>query len=285
MKSIQAFFALIVFLATFAWRNIWRYPKRSILLLVVIFLGVFATLFFTSLMQAWGQSMLNQTLNSLGAEVLIEAKVSRETPKNHLNDSALSNQFLLSETQLEQLKTLPYKCTGRLKLDAILQSEYEIAPTTLMAIDLKEELPLSQIGRFYVHQQHLEHTLKSANYAKFSSPFSNQNPYQIILGDALLKQLNTQVGRRIVLMTHDQFGNAKEIGLTIVDHFSLADSQAEKAQVYTPLSSIQHWLNLPNQINQLACRQTVDSTNTSLEQQRVMLISGVWLRKESGLSY
>lgn len=243
----------------FAWRNIWRYPKRSFILFLVMFLGLFSTLFFTSLMQAWGQSMLNQTFNNLGAEVLIEGQTAND------EQSDIHTIFPVSNQQKHSLNELSYLYSSRIKLPAIIKSEYDMAPTVLMAVNLKDELFLSQIGRFYVHQQNL----KSPDFSHFISPFHLEQPYQILVGEALLEQLNTQVGRRIVLMTESRQGELKEIGLTIVGSFSTGNDLSEKAQVYLPLSTVQNWLDLQDQVNQIALRQSPVSLTPqlSLEQQ------------------
>lgn len=262
MKQVSKFSILWVF----AWRNLWCYPKRSFILFLVLFLGIFTNLFFTSLMQAWGQSMLNQTYRTLGGEVFISGNVSRETQKIPTDISTdLQKLFSVSSQQKAWLNQQNFDSTGRLSLPAIIQSEYEIAPTRLSGIRLQNELGLSIIGQYYQPQK----ILPSCENTLFRSPFSSDSAYEIIVGQALLKQLNTEVGRRIVLMTQNTQGELKQIGLKIVDRFRTGDRESEMATVYLPILTLQNWLDLPNQLNEIAISTQRESSSSLLLTQQI----------------
>ena len=273
MKNFTSYLVITLF----AWRNIWRYPKRTIILLSIIFLGFFCTLFFSSLMQTWGQSMLNQTLNNLGGEVFVSNQNCQSKNTDNCPESPIKQGFTVNPNTLDELQNLAVYSAQRIVLPAIIKSEYEIAPTQLVGVNLHDELTLSMIGRYFVKQQNLD--LNGRHYSGFNSPFSTSEltsihqkhtansankmtalqqqkvPYEVIVGEALLQQLNTQVGRRIVLMTEDENGQLQEIGLRIIASFSMGSNEQEKAKIYLPIKTVQQWLSWPKKVNQIAIKQ------------------------------
>lgn len=218
----------------FAWRNLWRYPKRSGILISVTFLGLAAILFFNSLMLAWANSMLDNTLNNLGAQWQIQM------PQMQQNRD-IEQRFALSEAQKQTLQTSGLYWAPRLNLPAIAKSEYDTLGVNLLAVDLSQESHISIIGR-YAQQTKID---------GFNNP---EKPYQVIVGKALLERLNTAVGRKLVLMTQGKDGKLAEIGLRITAAFQHSDPNIEKGMLFMPLSTAQNWLKVTNQVNQIALK-------------------------------
>ncbi|BBP44700.1 ABC transporter permease [Thiosulfatimonas sediminis] len=217
----------------FAWRNLWRYPKRSGILLSVSFLGLTAILFFNSLMLSWANAMLDNALNNLGAEWQIQTTDFTQNPD-------LQQRFILSKTQQIALQESTLFWAGRLNLPAIVKSEYESLGVNLLAVDLQQEATLSFIGNAL--QDPIKH---------FNDP---QKPYQIIVGQALLERINSAVGRKLVVLTQGKDGKLAEIGLRISASFRHSDPNIEKTMVFMPLSTAQKWLAVDNQVNQIALK-------------------------------
>lgn len=218
----------------FAWRNLWRYPKRSGILISVTFLGLAAVLFFNSLMLSWANAMLDNTLNNLGAQWQIQ------TPEMQQN-RGIEQRFALKAEHTETLQNSGLFWASRLNLPAIAKSEYDTLGVNLMAVNLVQESHLSFIGRF-------------AKQQKITDFNDSSRPYQLIVGKALLKRLNTTVGRKLVLMTQGKDGKLAEIGLRITAAYEHSDPNVEKSMLFMPLASAQKWLKIGSQVNQIALK-------------------------------
>ncbi|WP_319558252.1 ABC transporter permease [Thiomicrorhabdus sp.] len=213
----------------FAWRNLWRNPRRSLILILVTALGLMSSLFFYSLMQAWAKSMLDHTLNSLSGEVQLHAPHYQDNPD-------VEHSMLLTSSQLTQLKSLPIRdFSAHLKLPAMIKSEYETYPVLLLGVEPQTGRPLDFI-RKTVHQ----------------GQFLNQDStYQIVIGAKLAKRLNTDLGRKVVLMSQGNDGKLKEIGLTIVGLYRHSDPNAEASMVFADLKTVQNWLDIDNKYSEI----------------------------------
>ncbi|QKI88100.1 ABC transporter permease [Thiomicrorhabdus xiamenensis] len=220
----------------FAWRNLWRYPKRTAILITVTVLGLATTLFFNSLMLSWSNSMLDNTLNNLGAQWQINAP-------GYQQNRDIEHRFEFSPEQQQALEQSGLYWAQRIHLPGVLKSEYDTTGVDFMAVNLQNEQQLSFIGRFtHSHPELID---------KFDK---GSQPYQIIVGEALLNRLKTAVGRKLVLMTQGKDGKLAEIGLRITASYRHSDPNIEKSMVFMPLASAQKWLKLPHEISEIAVK-------------------------------
>ena len=74
----------------------------------------------------------------------------------------------------------------------------------------------------------------------------------ILIGAKLAEKLETELGKRIVLMTQSGDGGLAERGYRIVGIYQTTFAANEEAEVYLPLGQAQTLLKVPNQISELA---------------------------------
>lgn len=216
-------------LMVFAWRNLWRNPKRTLILLMVFTLGIATMLIFQSLMVAWSKSMLDNALDNLTNEMQIHQVDYRDDP-------VVNHSFVPSRMLMNELDALHLYWTPRVIVSAMVQSEHESFPVTLIGIDPLSEKRLSFIG----------HSLSKGTYLK------NIDSKGMLIGKKLLDRLQTKLGRRVVLMSQTADHHLGELGVRIVGVYRHSDPKVEENTVFISLNQAQTLLNLEGAIHEIS---------------------------------
>jgi ABC-type lipoprotein release transport system permease subunit len=117
--------------------------------------------------------------------------------------------------------------TSRIRVPAVILSERETRGVQLVGIDPQDERTISFLGDVAVRGE----------------PLTDRNDSRLLLGAALAAQLNTGVGRRVVVMTQGADGKNREAGFRIAGLFDADGVGLEKAFVFTGLRPLQKMLD------------------------------------------
>jgi ABC-type lipoprotein release transport system permease subunit len=215
-----------------AWRNLWRNPRRTWVLVTVFALGLFTMLMLQSFLHGWLKSTLETTQRNFSDPIQVHHPL-------YLNNPQIDHAFALPE-QLTDLLTLQYMTSVRIKVPAMIQSEYETQPVTLWGIDSSNERRLSFIQR--ATQQ--------------GEPIGKQPG--VVIGQKLAEHLQTEIGRRIVIMTQHYDGGLAEIGLTVQGIYQHPDPRIEQGFIFIPYAVGAKWLGLGDKIHELAIWPRLD---------------------------
>lgn len=217
-------------LFSLAWRNLWRNPRRTGLVLVSVGVGVWSMLTCTALLQAWNASSLNAALKDMTGQGQIHARRYLDDPGVALRMSPPSGALLelLNGSAVSQW-------AFRVRVPAAIQSEYETWPVSMTGIDPVRERGLSFIATAVTEGRAL---------AAMDSP-------GILLGRKLAKRLHTGIGKRVVVMSQDSSGALAERGFRVVGLFSAAP-QAEDRYVFVGITQAQEMLGMGRDISEVA---------------------------------
>ena len=134
-----------------AWRNIWRNPRRTLITLIVVSVGVWSILAFSAFMNAWSQSSRDATLRLLIAQGQIHAAGYMDDPNiEHL--MPMPQKELLAALQGPGIEAW----AERLQLPAIVQSEYKTLPVTFIGVDPAKERNISIIPEKIIVGKYLD---------------------------------------------------------------------------------------------------------------------------------
>ena len=213
-----------------AWRNIWRNPRRTLITLIVVSVGVWSILAFSAFMNAWSQSSRDATLRLLIAQGQIHAT-------GYMDDPNIEHLMPMPQNQLLAALQGPgiEAWAERLQLPAIVQSEYKTLPVTFVGVDPEQEQKISAIPEKLIAGRYL----------------NTSNDDGVIIGQNLAQRLKTELGRRVILMSTGADGWLAEQSFDVIGIYD-ADQAFEDTYVFTGRRTGQDFVGLDDQIAQIA---------------------------------
>lgn len=221
-------------LGPLAWRNLWRNPRRTIITLIVVAAGLYSILVFASVLQAWAQSSRDTALNLLTGSGQIHAV-------GYLDDPTVMHRMKPSGQDLEAaLNTPPIDAwVGRVRVPAVVQSEYKSLPVTLLGVEPSRERTISVIPDQVADGHYLAEPSDSG----------------IVLGKRLADHLKTRIGKRVIVMAQSSDGSLAQRAFPVVGIFA-GNSDAENAYAFTGLQTAQAMLGVGNEISEISFHVT-----------------------------
>ena len=222
------FFAIISMLA---WRNLWRNHRRTIVMLSAITIGVWAMIFMTALMRGMVNEMIRDGIRALPGHVQVHHPQYRDDP-SVLNliptaDSELTKVF--SQAGLDGW-------ASRVKVPGIISSERESRGVTLIGVDPALEKSLDALGSNIAAGRNLE----------------GVDDGGVVIGRRLADKLDTELGKRIVLMSQDPDNEIADRGYRIVGLYEANLERYEESFVFAGKSTLQKMLGIEDQVSEVA---------------------------------
>jgi ABC-type lipoprotein release transport system permease subunit len=220
----------LALLLPLAWRSLWRNPRRTLITLVVIAVGMWSILIFDVMFAAVGQSSRDQALKVMTGEGQIHAA-------GYINDPNVTYSFpfptgallgVLNSSQIEAW-------TARVRVPAILQSEYETRPVTLAGVSPASEARISI----------LPSSIAAGRY------LAGDSDAGIVLGRDLVTHLKTRLGKRVILMTQAKDGHLSQQGFVIVGIYG-ATQPVEDEFVFTGRATAQTLLGIGSDVSEIS---------------------------------
>ena len=220
-------FAVLVRLA---WRNLWRNHRRTVIMLAAIILGTWAMIFMTALMRGMVTDVVREGINALPGHVQVHHPEYRDDP-------SVANPIPLSDSEITA-RFADAGFTGwasRVRVPAVVTSEYDSRGITLLGIDPERERDLTFVDYARVEGRFLE----------------SVDDRGVVIGQKLARTLNTRLGKRIVLMSQDQDNEIADRGFRVVGLFEADVTAYEEAFVFVGKSTAQNMLRIGDQVSEL----------------------------------
>lgn len=218
-------------LMTLAWRNLWRNYRRTIIMLLAIVVGVWAMIFMTAMMRGMVDDMIKSGIRHLPGQVQIVHPLFRDDPNivNSIPQMGTASQAYFRKAGVGLW-------VERLKVPAVIASERDVRGITLLGIQPDYERKMA----FNIAQIVLGRWLES----------SDDNG--IIIGAKLAEKLETNLGKRVVIMSQDINNTVAERGVRIVGIYKSENVALEESvNVYMGLSTTQALLKVRNKVSQI----------------------------------
>jgi len=230
------------------WRNIWRNPRRTLVIMTAVIVGVWAMIFLGSLMRGVSEQMVRNGITTLTGHIQVHHAGYREDP---VIENSIDNPAAV-EAALE--KTMPpnARWSARVRVDAIASNARNSSGVTLVGIDPKREAGISFIGQAVTEGEYLRPDDENG----------------IVIGRALADTFETRLGYKMVLMSQDKNGDIASRAFRIVGIFRAEMEATEKQFVFVTMDAAQKILKLGSGISEvsvlLADQQDADRVAASL---------------------
>ena len=214
-----------------AWRNLWRNHRRTLIMLLAIAVGVWAMIFMTALMRGMVDQMIEDGIDSLPGYVQIHHPAYRDDPSVE-NSLPQPGPALLEALQSSEVTGW----TTRIRVPAMISSERDSRGVTLLGVDPGGEVALGFDPESIVEGRFLQ------------SP----DDKGLVIGRKLLDRLETDLGKRVVVMSQDPENNIADRGFRIVGVYKAKLAAMEEMYIYTGRSTVQSLLKLNDRVSEVA---------------------------------
>lgn len=251
-------FTAVKLLLDLAFRNVLRNRRRSIITFLSVVAGVGSSIVLAALARGLSEQMIKDAIYNLTGHIQLHAP-------GYTDDPTVNHSFIIDKelkTTLEHLA--PERWAERVRVPAVIRSEREALGVTMLGIDPEREAGLSMAG----------------DRVSFGSNLSSAESRGIIVGEELLELLETEPGKRVVLMTQDREGNIADQGFKIIGVFKAELEATERSFVFIALNEAQELLKLTNRVSEISLladkRENVAALKAELSKKLTVLEIKSW---------
>ena len=216
-----------------AWRNTWRNPKRTAVILTAVVIGVWSMILLGGVMAGMYDAMIENQLSTLTGHLQIHHPGYRNDPvvEHSIDDPATVAKALSN--------VLPPGAvwTERVRVSAIAQNARHSAGVTLVGVRAEKEAGISFIGQAVTAGRFLQ---------------KDRDDYGIVIGRALADDFETGLGKKIILMSQGMDGEIQSRAFRVVGIFQAQMEATEKTYVFVTLTAARDMLKMGSGISEVA---------------------------------
>jgi len=214
-----------------AWRNLWRNLRRTLIMLAAIVVGTWAMIFMTALMRGMVDDMVKDGISVLPGHVQIHHPAFRDDP-------TISNVIAPPSSELLEVLDRPevVAWSTRVRVPAVISSEQDTRGVTLVGIDPEQERGVSFVANDMTEGRFLE----------------SRDDTGLVVGRKLVEKMETDLGKRVAIMTQDPENEIADRGFRIVGVFDSKLDQYEEGFVFAGQETIQKLLGVGDAVSEVA---------------------------------
>ena len=214
-----------------SWRYLWRNYRRTAIMLLAITVGVWAMIFMTALMRGMVDQMIGDGIDALPGYVQVHHPDYRDDP-NIAN--SLVAPDAATQAALDQPPVTAW--APRVAVPAMIASERNTRGVTLLGVVPEREIGLGFDPASIVSGRFLE----------------GPHDQGLVVGRKMLARLETELGKRVVVMSQDPDNNIADRGFRIVGVFEGDLASQEEQWIYAGIETVQTLLGMGDRISEIA---------------------------------
>ncbi len=215
-----------------AWRNIWRNPRRTSVILTAVVIGVWSMICIAALMRGIVGGMVQNGIDTLTGHLQIHESRYPDDPVVDHRIANVQKIYSAMERHLPQGS----KWASRVRVNAMASNARHNTGVSMVGIEPGREAYISFIGGAVTQGRYLEERDTSA----------------ILIGRALAEEMETRIGKKIILMSQDINGDIASRAFRIVGLFRAEMEATEKSFLFVPLPTAQKMLKMGSAISEIA---------------------------------
>ncbi len=215
-----------------AWRNIWRNPRRTTVILTAVVIGIWSMVFLGALMRGMMTGMIDNGISTLTGDIQVHHKGYRNDP---VIENSMTNPSMLKKILND---TLPNgsQWTARIRVNAVANNARHYSGVTMVGINPAQEAKISFIGPERIQGKYLD----------------SMDHHGIVIGRELLEKFETRIGKKLVLMSQDTNQEIASRAFKIIGIFTAEMKATEKQFVFVTMSAAEKMLKLKNTISEIS---------------------------------
>ncbi len=203
-------------------RNLFRHRRRTIMLLLAITVAVAGVVVTNGLIRGMQFDMREAAVANLTGHLKVLAP-------GYLDDPNIEKSFELAPGWQPDLPAEEMEgWAARIRIPAVIMSERETRGVQFVGVDPARE-DISFLGDVAITGEGL----------------TDGNDRRVLIGVELARQLETDVGRRLVLITQGLDGRNREAGFRIAGLYDAEGTALEKQFVFTGVGALQNMVEAP----------------------------------------
>ncbi|MFC1830928.1 ABC transporter permease [Thermodesulfobacteriota bacterium] len=201
------------------WRNLWRNPRRTLIILTAIVVGIISMIVLSAFGRGMMEGMVKNSIDNLVGHIKIQDPQYRVDPDI---DNRIDRVQLVAR-HIEDLLPDDAQMAKRLRLDGLLSTSRDHAGITIVGIEPEKEVGVSFIGRPVYSGQALD----------------KDDDHGLLIGQSLLEKLGLELGKKVVLMSQDENGKGRSKAFRIRGSYRTEIRDTEKRYVFVNLKTFQ----------------------------------------------
>lgn len=214
------------------WRNLWRNPRRTLIILTAIVVGIISMVVLSAFGRGMMEGMVKNSIDNLVGHLKIQDPQFRIDPAiDHRIDGAGRVIEEIADLLPEHSRVVP-----RLRLDAVMSTSREHTGIMIAGIEPEREVGISFIGRPVYSGE----------------PLDPEDHRGLLIGHGLLERLDLEVGKKVVLLSQDQTGEGRSKAFRIRGSYRTELRDTEKRYVFVNLKAFQGMVDAPDGVTEIA---------------------------------
>ncbi|MEA1954361.1 MAG: FtsX-like permease family protein [Campylobacterota bacterium] len=216
-----------------AWLNLWRRKSRSVMVILMIGLSLSGLLGLQGLYDGMVSHMINSTIRSDSGEISLYAKSYRLHKSLEYRLDSLSDR----RDKLSRVEGVSSVCL-RIQQEGLIATAYKSLGANIKGISLEDERHFGKFDSFIIK-------------GKYSF---GKGGKEALIGVALAKKLQLNVGSRVVFTAQDSVGEINAISFRISGILKTGNQALDEYTVFVSMKKASEFLNLKASATQIALR-------------------------------